>query len=254
MYLAVYRPEPFPSQKHELSELCDTWAEHDDLRIPFLKMLRDGFTYTSCFCKGTTKILILFLEPLHHHLVFYSSNGLCQPSKLLRCFIESGDVFRNRQDSTQPRFLKLHGIGHVPVEHLVRHVPPAIRVSDRGGGEADHLGALVRIEDVRNTLSPFLRTAVVKLVCNHNVVTGNLLTASCCHHRRAVCHELQVLGREPWRNLGKVRHLVVEHVIVGAEQQEPLVRVVLHHLCEDDELSRSGRLDDAGAVALPKHI
>lgn len=149
---------------------------------------------------------------------------------------------------------KLHGIGHVPVEHLVRHVPPAIRVSDRGGGEADHLGALVRIEDVRNTLSPFLRTAVVKLVCNHNVVTGNLLTASCCHHRRAVCHELQVLGREPRRNLGKVRHLVVEHVIVGAEQQEPLVWVVLHHLCEDDELSRSGRLDDAGAVALPKHI
>ena len=43
-------------------------------------------------------------------------------------------------------------------------------------------------------------------------------------------------------------------VIVGAEQQEPLVRVVLHHLCDDDELSRSGRLDDAGAVALPKHI
>lgn len=62
------------------------------------------------------------------------------------------------------------------------------------------------------------------------------------------------LGREPRRNLGKVRHLVVEHVVVGAEQQEPLVRVVLHHLCDDDELSRSGRLDDAGAVALPKHI
>lgn len=81
-----------------------------------------------------------------------------------------------------------------------------------------------------------------------------LTALACGHHCRAVCHELQVLGREPRRNLGKVRHLVVEHVVVGAEQQEPLVRVVLHHLCDDDELSRSGRLDDAGAVALPKHI
>lgn len=62
------------------------------------------------------------------------------------------------------------------------------------------------------------------------------------------------LRRKPRRNLGKVRHLVVEHVVVGAEQQEPLVRVVLNHLRDDDELPRSRRFDDAGAVALPKHV
>ena len=69
MYLAVYRPEPFPPQEHELSELRNARAEHDDLRIPFSKMLCDDFAYTSCFCKRTAKLLIFFLESLHHSLI-----------------------------------------------------------------------------------------------------------------------------------------------------------------------------------------
>ena len=95
---------------------------------------------------------------------------------------------------------------------------------------------------------------MVELVGDYHIVGRNAVVTALHSHRCRIGHELQVLRRKPRRNLGKVRHLVVEHVIVGAEQQKPLVRVVLHHLCEDDELSRSGRLDDAGAVALPKHI
>lgn len=95
---------------------------------------------------------------------------------------------------------------------------------------------------------------MVELVGDYHIVGRNAVVTSLHSHRCRIGHELQVLRRKPRRNLGKVRHLVVEHVVVGAEQQEPLVRVVLNHLRDDDELPRSRRFDDAGAVALPKHV
>ena len=114
--------------------------------------------------------------------------------------------------------------------------------------------AAAALAGVVMVLPPFLSPAMVELVGDYHIVGRNAVVTALHSHRCRIGHELQVLRRKPRRNLGKVRHLVVEHVVVGAEQQEPLVRVVLNHLRDDDELPRSRRFDDAGAVALPKHV
>ena len=69
VYLAVYRPEPFPSQQHELTELCDAWAEHDDLRIRFLQIGRNAFPHAARFRERTAQFLIFLLEPLFRRFI-----------------------------------------------------------------------------------------------------------------------------------------------------------------------------------------
>ena len=54
--------------------------------------------------------------------------------------------------------------------------------------------------------------------------------------------------------LFKVVHLVDKHVVVRPEEKEPLVRIVLNQLCDDDELTGARRLDNTCAIAVCEHI
>ena len=64
---------------------------------------------------------------------------------------------------------------------------------------------------------------------------------------------MQILRSESGSDIGKVRHLVDVHVIIGTEKKEVLSRIVLCHLSNDDEFARAGWLHDTSTVAIPEH-
>lgn len=96
---------------------------------------------------------------------------------------------------------------------------------------------LIAFNNVLHALAPLGRSAMVELVGDYHITFrgGNLVP--CRDHRCGICHKLQVLRCESGREVSKVRHLVGEHVLVGAEQEESHLRIVLHKFGDDDKLA-----------------
>ena len=93
----------------------------------------------------------------------------------------------------------------------------------------------------------------MELVCHYHIAPRNLIPASCFSHCGCIGHKLQILRSESGSDIGKVRHLVDVHVIIGTEKKEVLSRIVLCHLSNDDEFARAGWLHDTSTVAIPEH-
>lgn len=93
----------------------------------------------------------------------------------------------------------------------------------------------------------------MELVCHYHIAPRNLIPASCFSHCGCIGHKLQILRSESGSDIGKVRHLVDVHVIIGTEKKEVLSRIVLCHLSNDDEFARAGWLHDTSTVVIPEH-
>ena len=187
-------------------------------------------------------------------LFAYLVDGDFQLAKLFRRIVKGDDVLWDRQDTAKPRLLKLHTARHIALEHLVCHVAPVVRVADGCGGEADDLRFGIAFNNVLHALAPLGRSAMVELVGDYHITFRGGNFVPCRDHRCGICHKLQVLRCESGREISKVRHLVGEHVLVGAEQKESHLRIVLHKFGDDDKLAGAGGLHHAGAVAHLKHF